>query len=73
MTTEKKLKYSYSNVIQQYYGSYGWEDVSEYDAKSNGLSIDKETRELLKHDLKEYRLTGYPTRLIFRRIKTNLN
>jgi hypothetical protein len=59
-------KYSYINVIQQNYGQ-GWEDNSEYPAKSNGLSIDIETKDLLKHDLKEYRFTGYPTRLIFRK------
>jgi hypothetical protein len=62
----KANKYNYLNVIQQNYGN-GWEDNSEYQAKSNGVSIDKTTRELLNHDLKEYRLTGYPTRLIFRK------
>ena len=61
-----KTKYNYLNVIQQNYGN-GWEDNSEYEAKSNGLSIDKETKDLLQHDLKEYRLTGYNTRVIFRK------
>lgn len=45
-------------VIQQHYGN-GWEDNSEYSIND---------RELLKHDLKEYRLTGYSTRVISRRI-----
>lgn len=58
-------KYNYVQVIQQYYtGSYGWEDVSEYDKPKT-----REERELIRHDLKEYRLTGYPTRLINRREK----
>ncbi len=74
----KKLKYNYLNVIQQYYG-YGWEDVSEYAANSNGVSSElsgsfvilksgrKRELTLLTHDVREYRLTGYPTRVIFRR------
>lgn len=67
-----KNKYNYLNVIQQNYG-FGWEDNSEYEAKSNGLSIDKETKDLLQHDLKEYRLTGYQTRVIFRKqLKTEI-
>lgn len=48
-------------VIQQHYG-YKWEDVSEYNTKEEGY------RELLKHDLKEYRLMGYATRVISRRV-----
>ena len=78
----KTNKFEYKNVIQQNYGAYGWEDVSEYEANSTGKSINtalhsgtfvktKTGREreltLLAHDLKEYRLTGYPTRVIFRR------
>jgi len=70
ITIMKTLKYEYNNVIQQNYGQ-GWEDNSEYPAKSNGQSINNETRELLKHDLKEYRLTGYSTRVIFRKSKIN--
>ena len=61
----KTKKYNYIKVIQQFFG-YGWEDVSEYEAKSNGAAIDKKH---LMHDLKEYRLTGYATRVIFRREK----
>ena len=61
----KTKKYNYIKVIQQFFGYY-WEDVSEYEAKSNGATIDKK---LLMHDLREYRLTGYPTRVIFRREK----
>jgi hypothetical protein len=76
----KNLKYSYLNVIQQNYGQ-GWEDVSEYAANSKGVSTEqsgklsptgkKET--LLKHDAREYRATGYATRVIFRKqLNTNL-
>lgn len=63
----KANKYTYIKVIQQNYGQ-GFEDVSEYEAKSNGQCKDKL---LLRHDLKEYRLLGYPTRVIFRREKVN--
>lgn len=78
----KNNKYSYLNVIQQNYGQ-GWEDVSEYEADSTGKSIGESlhsgkfvtnpktgrTRELtlLQHDLKEYGLMGYATRVIFRK------
>lgn len=77
-------KYNYVNVIQQHYGQ-GWEDVSQYEANSQGRSIGDSlhsgkfvtnpktgrTREqtLLSHDLAEYRFTGYPTRVIFRKEK----
>lgn len=64
MTNQIKAnKYDYLKVIQQNFG-FGWEDVSAYEAKSNGNVIDKT---LLLHDLKEYRLTGYATRTIFRK------
>lgn len=75
----RQNKYEYSNVIQQNYGAYGWEDVSEYEADSTGHSKEmsgkfierpngrKRELTLLAHDLKEYRLTGHPTRVIFRR------
>ena len=59
----KTTKCNYIKVIQQHYGQ-GWEDVSEYEANSTGSARD---RKLLMHDLKEYRLTGYPTRTIFRK------
>lgn len=78
----KQNKYNYLNVIQQNYGQ-GWEDVSEYEADSKGRSINdslhsgkfvtnpKTGREreltLLQHDLNEYCLTGYSTRVIFRK------
>lgn len=59
----KNNKYEYVQVIQQYYpGPHGWEDVSEYEKPKT-----REQREAIRHDLKEYRLTGYPTRLINRR------
>lgn len=74
----KSNKYNYLNVIQQNYGQ-GWEDVSEYQANSKGVSIEysdklspkgrKET--LLKHDAREYRATGYATRVIFRKELNN--
>ena len=57
-----KNKYKYLKVIQQYYNS--WEDVSEYETNSKGVAKDKP---LLSHDLKEYRLTGYATRVIQRK------
>lgn len=63
----KTNKYNYLKIIQQNYGIYGWEDVSEYPAKSSGLSLNNETRKAIKHDLDEYRLLGYPTRVIFRK------
>jgi hypothetical protein len=77
----KSNKYNYLNVIQQNYGQ-GWEDVSEYVANSKGVSLEisdklspkgrKET--LLSHDVREYRLTGYSTRVIFRKeLNTNNN
>lgn len=56
-------KYTYEKIIQQNCGQ-GWEDVSSYDAKSNGLAVD---RALLRHDFHEYRLMGYPCRIVFRR------
>jgi len=71
-------KYSYVKVIQQHYGQ-GWEDVSEYECNSVGMpkefihydkvnGISKPSISLLRHDLKEYRLTGYSTRVITRKV-----
>lgn len=73
----KQNKYNYLNVIQQHYGQ-GWEDVSTYEATSAGVSkeqteiISKRTGRKIKvslcsQDVKEYRLTGYPTRVVFRK------
>lgn len=74
----KNNKYEYWNVIQQHYGQ-GWEDVSHYEATSQGVSIEKTEIDstkfpgkrikvsLLSQDLKEYRFTGYATRVIFRK------
>ena len=69
----KTNKYNYTKVIQQHYGQ-GWEDVSEYETNSNGRhkefipATEKEPKKtLLMHDLNEYRLTGYPTRVIRRK------
>ena len=73
-------KSTYLKVIQQHYGQ-GWEDVSSYETGSDHISHEKSgqfyttksgaTRErsLIAHDLKEYRLTGYPTRVINRKEK----
>jgi hypothetical protein len=62
-------KYTYWKVIQQNYGQ-GFEDVSHYEANSNGST---KNYNLLKHDVKEYRLMGYATRIIFRREKVEHN
>lgn len=74
----KANKYTYLKVIQQHYGQ-GWEDVSEYETDSQGTPKEwhdkphitpsgKERKQsILLHDLKEYRLTGYPTRVIKRK------
>ena len=75
---KKQNKYNYLNVIQQNYGQ-GWEDVSEYEATSQGVSVKtfyttSPTREgkqikisLCRHDFKEYCAMGYATRIIFRK------
>ena len=71
----KTNKYEYFKVIQQHYGQ-GWEDVSHYEANSAGIATEKSDKpnpttgraeSLLTHDLREYRLTGYATRVIFRK------
>ena len=69
----KATKYNYWKVIQQHYGT--WDDVSTYEADSKGtpkelsdkLSPKGKKESLLMADLREYRLTGYPTRVIFRK------
>lgn len=65
---EKRVKkYEYKKVIQQMYvGCYGWEDVSEYSCNSSGV-MGIEDRKVFKSDLSNYRLMGYPTRVIVRR------
>lgn len=74
----KTNKYNYLKVIQQNYGK-GWEDVSQYETNSQGTpkewsdkmhisSSGKERKQsLLLHDLKEYRLLGYATRVVSRK------
>lgn len=75
----KTNKYNYLKVIQQNYGQ-GWEDVSEYACTSQGFNLEFETEKsasgeerpnkkkpLITHDLKEYRLLGYSTRVIRRK------
>lgn len=74
-------KYNYLKVIQQNYGQ-GWEDVSEYETNSTGTPKEYTDKivgnygrklSLLAHDLREYRLIGYPTRVIFRKeLKTTV-
>jgi hypothetical protein len=70
------LKYNYLKVIQQNYGN-GWEDNSEYQTDSTGHPLEMSGKfrgkynnipvSLLSADLIEYRLTGYQTRVIFRK------
>ena len=70
----KQNKFNYLKVVQQNYGQ-GWEDVSEYEAtsafhpieNSDKLSPQGRKESLLNHDVREYRLTGYPTRVINRK------
>ena len=76
----KTLKYSYSKVIQQNYGQ-GFEDVSEYETRSNFNPIEMsnklnnrgKTESLLTHDLREYLLMGYPTRVVSRKVKNSVS
>jgi hypothetical protein len=75
---KKVNKYNYLKVIQQHYGQ-GWEDVSEYETDSQFNNFEKSGKfittkfgtqreiSLISHDLSEYRLTGYATRLICRK------
>ena len=77
-------KYNYFKVIQQNYGQ-GWEDVSFYETKSDYINFEKsgKTRvnkygktveiSLISHDIAEYRLMGYPTRLINRKELKTIN
>lgn len=60
-----RRKYDYYKIIQQNFAGY-WEDVSEYDCDASEWVYEVE---LFKHDLAEYKLTGYPTRTICRRVK----
>lgn len=71
-----KNKFNYLRVIQQNYNyGQGWEDVCEYSCNSQGLTTELSDKlspngkpeSLLKHDLREYRKMGYPTRVITRR------
>ena len=48
---KKKNKYAYATVIQFRYGDLPWEDVSEYRTA--------EEKKNVRHDLKEYRMSGY--------------
>jgi hypothetical protein len=66
----KNNKYSYSKVIQQHYGYYGWEDVSEYDTNASFNFRTKEERLTFNHDYLEYAFMGYPTQVIKRRTLT---
>jgi len=83
----KANKYNYLLVIQQNTGQ-GWEDVSEYKANSKGKCLElHELTEISKktgfpitrkislclNDAKEYRLMGYPTRVIFRKVQAVSN
>jgi hypothetical protein len=80
---QTQTKYSYFLVIQQNYG-FGWEDNSFYPCNSQGIPNEKSQEfrltkygtklflSLHGHDLREYRLTGYPTRSILRKEKNNI-
>lgn len=71
-------KYQYNRVIQKNYGQ-GWEDVSEYESNSSFTKLEQsdklnpkgKTESLLSHDLREYRLLGYATRVINRKSLNN--
>jgi hypothetical protein len=58
-------KYNYYRIIQQYCGG-SWSDASHYETDSS-YHHNKESRDLLKHDLAEYRIMGYPVRVISRK------
>ena len=78
----KTNKYTYLKVIQQNYGQ-GWEDVSKYETNSQGEPKEwsevphispmgkVKKQSLLNHDLKEYRLMGYATRVVKRKELNN--
>jgi len=61
-------QYDYERVIQGWFaGAYGWEDLSSYEARSDGTAIDGK---LVAHDLAEYRASGAGSyRVISRRVK----
>ena len=61
--TTKNRKYEYEKIIQQNCGQ-GWEDVSSYPANSRGLEIDRDTRQLLQHDFREYARMGAEQKLL---------
>lgn len=72
----KTNKYKYFKVIQQHFGQ-GWEDVSVYTTNSQ-FKVQGQVFETLKSgrqielcpcslDLIEYKLQGYPTRVINRK------
>lgn len=59
---EKQNKYKYLKVIQGWFsGAYGWEDCAEYDTKN------PEEMKTIKHDIKEYRLSGQGSYKIIKR------
>ncbi|MEO7047748.1 MAG: hypothetical protein ABI091_20790 [Ferruginibacter sp.] len=74
----KQNKFNYLKVIQQLFGQT-WEDVSEYETDSTGRVKEgsgkfkelkngrKREINLLDYDLKEYKLSGYSTRVISRK------
>lgn len=72
-------KYTYLKVIQQKFGRE-WEDASDYETDSTYYPLEKhfnpstnKTTTLLNHDLNEYRMMGYPIRVIRRRVLKDLN
>jgi len=59
-------KYVYVKVIQQNYGSYSWEDVSEYPCLDSNYFLSSSDRKCLREDFANYSEMGYPTRIIRR-------
>ena len=60
---KKKSKYAYITVIQFKYCDLPWEDVSEY--------WTAEEKKNVRHDLKEYRMSGYGQYRIINRMVPN--
>ncbi len=79
VSNKKINKYSYVKVIQQHYRQ-GWEDVSKYTCNSSYIPLEYDSKilvnkygieykeTLLKHDLREYNMLGYSTRVIKRKV-----
>lgn len=51
-------KYIYWKVIMGCFDSYRWEALDWHECDSTGWIADKEARELLRYNLKQYRESG---------------